>query len=135
MKLAVSPMVAGSAEGQLLVLEEPISFWGGVDPLTGEVLDSRHPQHGTNVAGTVLVLPFGRGSSSSTSVLAEMIRVGVAPAALILGEVDPVIALAAVVARELYGKTIPVSIGNVGGLPSALASGRPAALTGGWLSW
>ena len=101
-------LVAGSAEGEALVLDEPLSFWGGVDPATGDVIDVHHPQNGANVTGRVLVLPGGRGSSSSSSVLAEAIRAGTAPAALVLLEADPILALGAVVARELYGRTIPV---------------------------
>jgi predicted aconitase with swiveling domain len=103
-------LVAGTAEGPALVLDEPLSLWGGLDPGTGEIVDVRHPQRGANVAGRVLVMPSGRGSSSSSSVLAEAIRAGTAPAAIILGEADPILALGAIVARELFGTTIPVIV-------------------------
>ncbi|HVQ22865.1 MAG TPA: DUF126 domain-containing protein [Candidatus Saccharimonadia bacterium] len=103
-------MVAGEAEGEVLVLTEPLSFWGGVDETTGAVVDVHHPQHGTNLAGRVLVMPSGRGSSSSSSVLAELIRAGVGPAAILLGARDPIIALGAAVAEMLYGHTVPVVI-------------------------
>ena len=92
------------------MLDEPLSFWGGVDPATGHIIDARHPQHGANVAGRILVMRSGRGSSSSSSVLAEAIRVGTAPAAIVLGEADPILALGAIVARELFGTTIPVVV-------------------------
>jgi len=105
-------LVAGSAEGESLVLEDPLSFWGGVDPATGEVIDVHHPQRGENVAGRVLVMPSGRGSSSSSSVLAEAIRAGTAPAAIVLHEPDPIVALGAIVARELYGTSMPVVVAN-----------------------
>ena len=103
-------MVAGEANGDVLVLTQPLSFWGGVDETTGAIIDVHHPQHGANVAGRVLVMPSGRGSSSSSSVLAELIRAGVGPAAILLGERDPIIALGALVAEELYGKTVPVVV-------------------------
>ena len=103
-------LVAGTAVGPALVLDEPLSFWGGVDPQTGEVVDVRHPQHGANVTGRILVMPSGRGSSSSSSTLAEGIRAGTAPAAIVLGEADPILALGAIVARELYGKATPVVV-------------------------
>ena len=103
-------LVAGTAEGRALVLDEPLSFWGGIDPATGDSVDARHPQYGANVAGRILVMPSGRGSSSSSSVLAEAIRAGTAPAAIVLGEADPILALGAIVARELYGSTIPVVV-------------------------
>jgi hypothetical protein len=103
-------LVPGTAEGTLLVLDEPLSFWGGLDPETGDVVDVRHPQRGANVVGRILVMPSGRGSSSSSSVLAEAIRAGTAPAAIVLGQADPILALGAIVARELYGKVTPVVV-------------------------
>ena len=62
--------------GLALVLDEPLSFWGGLDPATGALIDTHHPQRGATVAGRVLVMPSGRGSSSSSYVLAEAIRAG-----------------------------------------------------------
>ncbi len=101
-------LVPGEARAPALVLTEPLSFWGGLDPATGAIIDVHHPQRGAVVTGTVLVMPGGRGSSSSSSVLAEAIRVGTAPAAIVLTERDPIIALGALVARELYGASIPI---------------------------
>ena len=103
-------LVPGRARGAAVVLEEPLSFWGGVDVDTGRVIDPRHPQAGADLAGKVLVMPSGRGSSSSSSVLAEAARRGTAPAAILLFEPDPILVLGAVVARELYGKTVPVAV-------------------------
>lgn len=107
-------LVAGTARGAALVLDEPLSFWGGIEPATGEVIDVRHPQRGEKVAGRILVMPSGRGSSSSSSVLAETVRAGTAPAAIILAEPDPILALGAIVARELYGRTIPIVVAKPG---------------------
>ena len=101
-------LVAGRASGIALVLDEPLSFWGGLDPETGELIDTHHPQRGVVLTDRVLVMPSGRGSSSSSYVLAEAIRAGKAPAAIALGEPDGIVALGAIVARELYGATIPV---------------------------
>jgi predicted aconitase with swiveling domain len=92
----------------VLVLAEPVSFWGGVNPDTGELIDTHHPQRGVNIAGCVLILPGGRGSSSSSSVFAECIRNNVAPAAVLLGSADPILALGSVVASEVYGISTPV---------------------------
>ena len=105
-------LVPGKGRGEVLVLDQPLSFWGGVDPATGEVIDVRHPQRGTNVAGRVLVMASGRGSSSSSSVLAEAVRAGTAPAAIVLAEPDPILALGAIVARELYGRAVPIVVSN-----------------------
>jgi predicted aconitase with swiveling domain len=96
--------------GAVTLLAEPLSFWGGVDPATGRIIDVHHPQHGADLAGRVVVMPGGRGSSSSASVLAESVRAGTAPAALILGEPDLILAIGAAVAAELYGVTIPVLV-------------------------
>lgn len=103
-------LVPGKGAGDALVLDEPLSFWGGVDPSSGEIIDRHHPQAGRRVAGTVLVMPAGRGSSSSSSVLAEAIRAGTGPAAIVLLEPDRIVALGALVAGELYGSSIPVVV-------------------------
>jgi predicted aconitase with swiveling domain len=103
-------LVAGEAEGTALVLSEPLSLWGGLDPESGEIIDRRHPASGEIVSGHVLVLPAGRGSSSASSILLEAVRLETAPAAIITAEPDPILALGATVARELYGRTIPVLV-------------------------
>jgi predicted aconitase with swiveling domain len=103
-------LVAGEARGPALVLEEPLSFWGGVDPETGRVIDVHHPQVGVEVTGRVLVMPSGRGSSSSSSVLVESIHAGTGPVAIVMREPDPIIALGAIVVRELFGTRFPVVV-------------------------
>jgi hypothetical protein len=103
-------LAAGSATGRVLRLDEPLSLWGGMDPATGAIIDRRHPQAGQSLAGRVVVMPAGRGSSSSSSVLAEAIRAGTAPAALVLREPDPILALGALVAAELYERHVPVVV-------------------------
>ena len=103
-------LVAGRAAGEVLRLDEPLSFWGGVDPVTGRITDLRHPQAGQSVTGRILVMPFGRGSSGGSSVIAEGIRAGTAPSAILLLESDEIIALGAIVAEELYGEAMPVVV-------------------------
>lgn len=105
-------LVPGRGQGQALVLPEPLSLWGGLDPETGEIIDQRHPRAGAIVSGRVLVLPSGRGSSSASSILLEAVRVGTAPAAIITAEPDPILALGAAVAREMYGDAPPVVVLN-----------------------
>ncbi len=101
-------LVPGEAEGALLRLAAPISFWGGVDPESGRVVDPRHPDHGAELAGRVLALPATIGSSSSSAVMLELLRGGRAPAALLLGEVDAILVLGVVVAGEMGYATVPV---------------------------
>ncbi|MGH2523139.1 MAG: aconitase X swivel domain-containing protein [Anaerolineales bacterium] len=102
------PIVPGEAEGEALVSTEPLSFWGGYDPRTGEIIDRRHPLSGANAAGKVLAVPFTRGSSTTTAVLLESVRAKTAPAAILTTGLDTFFALASIVADELYGQPIPV---------------------------
>ena len=76
-------VIAGAAKGVALVSSEPLSFWGGYDAQTGEIVDRRHPLSGQIAAGKVLVLPFTKGSSTTTAILLEAVRTGNAPAAIV----------------------------------------------------
>ena len=127
MRARIRALVPGRARGTAVVLPEPLSFWGGVDPRTGRVIDRRHPNAGTDLSGRILAMPSGRGSSSSSSVLAECIRAGVAPAAIVLEEPDPILVVGAVVAFELYGRTIPIVVAP----PGTVADGRVVEVDGG----
>lgn len=99
---------AGAATGTALVLAEPLSFWGGVDPETGRIIDQRHPQVGEHVGGRVLVMASGRGSSSSSTVLAETLRAGCGPAAILLAEKDEILVLGALVVALLDSQAVPI---------------------------
>ena len=103
-------IVAGDATARALVSSEPLSFWGGYDPETGEIIDRHHPLSGTVAAGRVLVIPSGRGSCSGSGTLLEAIHNGNAPAAIVLGLVDPIIGLGAILGEELYGYRLPVVV-------------------------
>ncbi len=110
LKQEARTLCQGEATGELLVLQENISFWGGFNLETGAISDQKHPQCGTVLSQKILVLRSGRGSSSASSVLAESIRSGLGPAAILLLEPDPIIALGALVAAELYKKECPVVV-------------------------
>src|SRR5437016_2630587 len=101
-------LLAGEARGEALVSAEPLSFWGGYDQNTGEIIDRRHPLAGQNAAGRVLAIPMTRGSSTTTAVFLEAARAGVAPAGIVTSSVDHFLVLAAVVADEMYGLRIPI---------------------------
>jgi uncharacterized protein len=103
----------GEASGAPLRLDKPLSFWGGLDPTTGRIIDRWHPQLDANVAGRVLMMPAGRGSSSGSASLAEAIRIGVGPAAILLLQRDPIVVVGAMAAAELYGRECPVLLANV----------------------
>lgn len=106
--LTAAPLVPGRAQGPVLAIAEPLSLWGGVDPASGVIVEPRHPDHGRSVAGHILVMPAARGSSSSSSVLAELLRGRVGPLGIVLGTTDEILVVGAVVARELYGVECPV---------------------------
>ncbi|MFZ5792224.1 MAG: aconitase X swivel domain-containing protein [Pseudomonadota bacterium] len=100
--------IAGEAQGAVLKLAKPISFWGGVDPTTGRISDPRHPNHGAELRARVLVLPGMIGSSSSSYIMLELMAERLAPAALIMAEPDAILSLGVVVAREMDYGSIPV---------------------------
>jgi predicted aconitase with swiveling domain len=97
----------GVAEGEVLLLTEPVSFWGGVDH-HGEIIDVHHAQHKAKMTNKVLVMPSGRGSSSATAVLAELIRTGDGPLAIIMLQCDTILVIGALVSAEIYGISLPI---------------------------
>ena len=101
-------IVAGAGSGPLLVTDQALSFWGGYDQLTGEIIDRRHPLSGRIATGSVLALPASRGSSMTSAVFLEAAKAGTAPAAIITIGPDRFLALASIVADEVFGKGIPM---------------------------
>lgn len=106
----------GETQGEALVLTEPLSFWGGLDAQTGAIVDRSHPQCGACVTGRILVMPGARGSSSSSSVLAEAIRLGTAPRGVVLAAPDPILTVGAIVAHSLYDLDCPIIVCPIDGL-------------------
>jgi predicted aconitase/predicted aconitase with swiveling domain len=108
-------LVAGSAQGELLHADVGLSFWGGVDPFTGEVIDRHHPLSGSIISGRVLAIPSGRGSCTGSSVMLELILNGHAPAALVLEQIDDILTLGVLIAEQMFEHSIPViSVGVEG---------------------
>src|SRR5258708_578887 len=101
-------IVAGEAEGEALVTHDALSFWGGYDFKTGEIIDRHHPLAGVRAGGRILAVPFSKGSSSTTAVLLEAVRAGTAPAAIVTTGTDSFFALASIVAELMYGRSFPV---------------------------
>ena len=121
-------LVAGSADGEVLVLDEPLSFWGGFDVASGRVSDARHPQYGSSLTGKIVVMPYARGSSSTANSLAESIHRGTGPAAILLDEADEIIVLGAAVPGELYDEWCPVVVIDES-LRSQLHNGRQVSVS------
>jgi uncharacterized protein len=117
-------LVPGAAAGAPLRLDEPLSFWGGLDSATGSIIDRRHPQRSANVTGRLLMMPAGRGSSGGSAVLAEALRLGTGPAAILLLQRDAIVIFGALVAAELYGRECPVALAGEGDWEALAAATR-----------
>jgi len=89
---------AGRASGTALVSSEPISFYGGVDPATGIVIERGHQLEGQCIGGRVLVFPSGRGSTVGSYVIYALARSGTAPVAMINQETETIVATGAILA-------------------------------------
>lgn len=123
-------LVAGEAHGPLLLLAAPISFWGGVDAGTGRIADPRHPDHGVSIAGTVLAITATIGSSSSSAIMLELLRIGKAPAALLLGDNDAILPLGVIVAGEMGYRAIPVLALGIEAIAALPANGTRIKVEG-----
>lgn len=125
-------LVAGRAQGRLAWAPIGLSFWGGVDPASGRVIDRHHPLHGLQLAGRVLAIPSGRGSCTGSAVLLELLLAGRGPEALLLAEPDEILSLGAIVAEELFGRSLPVvSLGAEAF--AALAETDEIRVSDGWI--
>lgn len=101
-------ILRGSAVGGILATDEPLSFWGGVDPATGRIIDVHHPLHGQCLTGRILVMPSSRGSCTGSGVLLDLVLSGRGPAALVFREAEDVLTLGALVAEGMFGAVLPV---------------------------
>ena len=101
-------VLPGQAGGRLLVTSTAISFWGGVDPATGRVIDPRHPLFEESIHGCILAFPHGKGSSTGSLMMLELIRIGRAPAGIVNVRTEPILATGPIVGRHLYGRTVPM---------------------------
>ena len=121
----------GQAQGRVLRLDHPLSFWGAFDPATGTIIDVHHPQCGLCLTDAVLLMRESRGSGSAPGAIAEAIRRGTAPSAIILIEADVNLAIGAAVAQELYGRECPVLQVDAAGFDRLAHALRIAIARGG----
>ena len=101
-------IIPGSASGAVLACTDGLSFWGGVDPVTGIVIDAHHPLCGQSIAGKVLVMPTTRGSCSGSGVMLDLALNGIAPAAFVFREAEDVVTLGAMIAGKMFKRPVPV---------------------------
>lgn len=108
MTSAARSILGGAAAGPILATDEPLSFWGGIDPASGRVIDTHHPLHGQCITARILAMPSTRGSCTGSGVLLDLALTGRAPAALVFREPEDVVTLGALIAAEMFGRSIPV---------------------------
>lgn len=108
MNATACSILAGTAKGAVLATSEPLSFWGGVDPATGKIIDVHHPLHGQSIAGKVMMMPSTRGSCTGSGVLLDLALNGMAPAALVFSQAEDVVTLGALIAEKMFAKPLPV---------------------------
>ncbi len=101
-------MMSNRIEGEILVCEEGLSLWGGVDPETGIIRDVLHPQHGETLAGRIVFMPTSRGSSSGGGILLGPALSGNAPLAFVFKKPESILNLGAVIAERMFGLKIPM---------------------------
>lgn len=101
-------IVPAAVEGEVVVCNEGLSFWGGVDPVGGRVIDTHHPQHGEALAGRVVFMPTSRGSCSGSGVLLALALQGAAPAALVFRDDEDILTLGALIATRMFAKPVAV---------------------------
>lgn len=106
--IAAETVTVGQGAGTPLLLTAPLSFWGGYDSATGRIIEPGHPQCGSSLAGKVMLMGRSKGSSSSSSVLAEALRNGTGPVAIVMLDRDLIVALGSIVAAELYECSVPI---------------------------
>jgi len=92
-------IVPGNAKGEAIVSENSISFYGTVDPKTGDVIEKEHDLFGQNIKGKILVFPGGKGSTVGSYKIYEMAKLGTAPAAMIVEKAEPILVVGCVIAN------------------------------------
>jgi len=90
---------SGWAKGEALVSSQPISFYGGVDPETGKIIEKDHELEGKSIAGKILVFPYGKGSTVGSYIILRLKKRGVAPKAIVNIKCEPIIAVGAIIAE------------------------------------
>jgi len=106
--MATKVFAAGEAAGPLVLSREPFSFFGGFDFASGRVVDPRLDVYGRSLQGKIFAYPRGKGSSSTAGVILEALRQGVAPAAIINVESEKILAVGVIIARVVFGWTLPI---------------------------
>lgn len=102
--------VEGRASGKLLASNLELSFWGGVDAQSSEIIDRHHPLSGHYIQDSILAIPGGRGSCTGSAVMLELLLNGKGPSAIIFQRREDILTLGVMIAEEVFKKSIPVLV-------------------------
>ncbi len=114
MKLKGRKIYKGIAEGEAIVTKDGISFYGGVDPDTGKVVEVGHELEGQSIAGKILVFPTGKGSTVGSYTLYRMKKNNMAPAAIVNEKIDTIIAVGCIISEIPCVDKIDVNVIKTG---------------------
>ncbi len=124
-------IAGGLVEGEAVVTREPFMFPHGLDPKTGRVINRRHELFGRDLSGKILIFPFAVGSTTTATWLLEAVRLKKNPKALLVEEIDPMLAVGAILAEIFYQEALPViDFPKSGGFSESPVS---VFATGDWL--
>ena len=101
-------IVKANVTGEIFECKEGLSFWGGVDPSTGCIVDVHHINNGNSLVGKLVLMPTSRGSCSGSGVLLQLMQNGLAPKALIFHEEEEILTLGAIVSDQLFNKKVAI---------------------------
>ncbi len=133
--IKLNTLVEGNARATLLVLADSLSFWGGLNPETAEIIDVQHPNRGQSIMGCCLVMPGIRGSTAPPGALLECICGGNGPAAIILAEVDATPLISSLVASFMGYDSVPIAVLQQRNDLARLESGRQVEVSDGLLGY
>lgn len=99
MKLTGRKIYKGNAEAEAVVTQDGISFYGGVDPDTGKVVEVGHELEGQTISGKILVFPTGKGSTVGSYTMYRMKKNNTAPAAIVNKQIDTIVAVGCIISE------------------------------------
>jgi predicted aconitase with swiveling domain len=116
MRINGKPVVEGKASGEILFSPEPITFFGGVDPSSGKIVERGHPLYSQIIAGKILVFPHSKGSTVGSYILLRLARKGLAPAGIVSLRPDEVTIVGAIIGKipmmtyvDINGNALPLN--------------------------
>lgn len=105
-------LIRGEADGKLLVTNQALSFWGGVNQITSEIIDRRHELSGKFLYDNIFAFPGSKGSSTGSEVILELLYKKIGPKAIIVTNCEVILTLGAIIAEEFFSFSLPIILIN-----------------------